>query len=159
MSTETNPALNPALPQHPRQVMAPGWYWKLLEPAEAGAVWTQFTRNHPEIRTVKTRGVGDAIATLKGSWVLFQVTGSEPVRWTLPGLPSKAPKGAATEYEDTVESGEPTPSGTDLLEELLGGLHEKLGQAGTVLLWGGTALLLWQLAQFVRPLPSLRSRS
>lgn len=139
-----------ALPFHPRQVMAPGWWWKLLDASEAGAAWTAFTRSHPAVKTRKTVATGQGTAAEKGSWVLFEVTGTEPVLWTLPGLPSKAPRGAATEYSDIVASPEPEPSGTDLLESAFDNLRAPLVWGGPVLLWGGIGLLLWQTAQLLR---------
>ena len=61
-----------------------------------------------------------------------------------------APRGAATEYEDAVDVPGIEPSGVDLLEGLLGGLRTHLTMAGTVVLWGGTGILLWHLAQLAR---------
>lgn len=146
---ELRPAPNAA---HPRQVLQPGsWYWKLLESHEAGALWSLFTSENPSIKTRKTRAIGQgSTAGEKGAWVLFEVTGSEPVIWTLPGLPSRAPQGPSTEYEDAVYSPITEPSGTELLDQLLGGLRTHLAMAGTVVLWGGTGILLWHMAQLTR---------
>lgn len=132
---------------HPRQWMTPGWYWAFLDPREAGQLWTAFTRNNPAVRTEKTVGTGgDVPATEKGAWVLFQVRGTSPVLWTLPGLPSKALKGAATEYSDVVAI-DTTPDAADSLSDFLGGFGKQLGTATTVLVWGAVAVLLWQLFQ------------
>lgn len=148
MSTEeTGPASNAALPYHPRQTMAPGWYWKLLTASEAGATWTAYTKRNPSLKTRKTKAVGEGTAAQKGSWVLFEVTGDEPVLWTLPGLPSKAPLGAATEYEDLIALPPPDESPTDFLDALFGGLRGSLQSAGSLLLWGGSGILLWRLVQ------------
>lgn len=148
---ELQPAANATSPVHPRLVMTPGWYWKLLESHEAGALWTLFTKENPSVQTRKTRAVGRAdAAEEKGSWVLFEVTGPADVLWTLPGLPSKAPRGAATEYEDLIDVPATEPSGVDLLDDLLGGLRTHLTMAGTVVLWGGTGILLWHMAKLAK---------
>lgn len=158
MSDEhTSPASNAAIPVHPRQVMTPGWYWKLLSAAEAGSLWTAFTRDNPAVKTRKTKATGEGTAAQKGSWVLFEVTGDGSVLWTLPGLPSKAPLGASTSYEDVIQLPPPEESTTDLLTGIFSGLHSTLGSAGTVVVWGGVGILLWRLVQ--RSAPQRRSRA
>lgn len=142
-------------PIHPRQWMSPGWYWAFLTPAEAGSVWTAFTKQNPTVRTRKTVGTGGEervqdlqwMPTPKGSWILFEVTGPGPVIWTLSGFPTKALKGGATEYQDVVSFADTPPDTADSLSKFLEGIGKQLGTAGQVLLWGGVAVLLYQLFQ------------
>lgn len=126
-----------------RQWLVPGWYWTFLAPGwEDSTGWTEFSRRNPTVKTTKTVGT-----TSKGSWVLFQVLGPQPVIWTLPGFPTKAFKGAATEYSDIVDQSQIEPSTESSLSDFLSGIGKQLGTAGQVLLWGGVAILLWQLLQ------------
>lgn len=150
----TSGASNATQSVHPRQWMTPGWYWKFLEPSEAGATWSSFTNQNPAIRTTKTVGTGHGTATERGAWVLFEVTGKSPVLWTLPGLPSKAIKGAATEYQDVVDLGEDEKPGCfDSVESLLVCAGDELKTAGKVLLWGGIAIVLWRVFQATDVVP------
>jgi len=120
----------------------PGWYWAFLSASEASALWTSFSKANPTVKTTKTVGTSE-----KGSWVLFQNQGPQPVIWTLPGFPSKAIKGAATEYSDIVDQSQNDPSVEASLSDFLANIGKQLGTAGQVLLWGGVAILLWQLLQ------------
>ncbi len=126
----------------PRQWLVPGWYWAFLDPSEAGAVWTAFSKQNPSIQTTKTVGT-----TEKGSWVLFQNKGPQPVIWTLPGFPTKALKGASTEYGDIIDQSQNEPATENQLSDFLASLGKQLGTAGQVLLWGGVAIVLWQVFQ------------
>lgn len=141
-STNTGAASNATEALHARQLMVPGWYWALLSPEDAGQVWSNFTRSNPSVRTTKTASDG-----ARGAWVLFQVTGTSPVIWTLPGLPSRAIKGEATQYQDVIDHGDVPPDASDSLLALLGRAGEQLGSAGKVLLWGGVAILLYRVLQ------------
>mgnify|MGYP001612866490 CR=1 FL=1 len=126
-----------------RQWLVPGWYWSFLDPGwEDSAGWSAFSKQNPTVKTTKTVGT-----TTKGSWVLFQVLGPQPVIWTLPGFPSKAIKGAATEYSDIVDQSQIDPSVESSLSDFLGNIGAQLGTAGKVILWGGVAIVLWQLFQ------------
>jgi len=135
-------AANATQPLHPRQWMTPGWFWALLSPEDAGQVWTDFTRRNPAIRTTKTASDGS-----RGAWVLFQVTGTAPVVWTLPGLPSKALKGADTQYQDVIDHGDVPPDAAQSILDTLGKIGDSLGTAGKVLLWGGVGILLFRVFQ------------
>lgn len=125
-----------------RQWLVPGWYWAFLSASEASSVWSAFGRANPSVRTTKTVGT-----TSKGSWVLFEVKGPQPVIWTLPGYPTKAFKGAATEYADIIDQSQNEPSTENSLSDFLSGIGKQLGTAGQVILWGGVAIVLWQLFQ------------
>lgn len=126
-----------------RQWLTAGWYWAFLDPGwESSTGWTEFSKKNPGVKTTKTVG-----SLEKGSWVLFNVPGPQPVIWTLPGFPTKAFKGAATEYSDVIDQSQNEPSTASQLEEFLGSIGKQLGSAGQVLLWGGVAVLLWQLYQ------------
>lgn len=126
-----------------RQWLVPGWYWAFLDPGwEDSAGWTDFTHKNPSIHTQKTVG-----SLEKGSWVLFQVQGKQPVIWTLPGYPTKALKGAATEVQDVLDQSQNEPATANQLSDFLAGVGKQLGSAGQVLLWGGVAIVLWQIFQ------------
>ena len=131
----------------PRKWLSPGWYWADLRERDLPA-WNQFKAGNSSVRQTKSTGKGDF------TWVLFQVTGSYPVIYTPPGLAYPAFKGEKTEVQDVFENEQ------DYLDRAgLGGsasddfmaswksFTAQLGTAGQVLLWGGVAILLWQVFQ------------
>lgn len=131
----------------PRKWLAPGWYWADLRQEDLPA-WNQFKAGNSSVRQTKS--------TTKGNftWVLFQVTGSYPVIYTPPGLAWPAFKGEKTEVQDVFESdadyqeraglgGNPSDDFMAFWKKLMG----QLGTAGQVVLWGGVAIVLWQVFQ------------
>ena len=131
----------------PRKWLSPGWYWADLRQEDLSA-WNQFKAGNPAVRQTKS--------TTKGNftWVLFQVTGSYPVIYTPPGLAYPAFKGEKTEVQDVFESEQDyldrAGLGANASDDFMASWKSftaQLGTAGQVLLWGGVAILLWQVFQ------------
>ena len=134
-------------PIDPRKWLSPGWYWADLREQDLSA-WSQFKQQNPSVRQSKS--------TAKGSntWVLFQVVGSSPVIYTPPGLAYRALKGEKTEVQDVFESEQDYldraglgANASDDFMTFWKKLMDQLGTAGQVVLWGGVAIVLWQVFQ------------
>lgn len=161
-------------PIHPRQILQPGWYWAFVDNDDAGAqALAKFmVDNSPNVFIKKTQE-GEATGLIFKDkspyvWVLFEVRGSKPVTWTLPGFPTKAPKGEATVASDIVGDDHKVPATTSPehpFNQFFGWgwltgegdedgslSNNPLARAGAsirtglkVLLYGGAAVLLVQL--------------
>jgi len=94
-----------------------GWFWWFLDWTKDGAAFAAFTAEHAgNLMVRKTWGHGGTHHV-----VLFEVT-KEPLDWTLPGWPTPAPKGAATELSDIEGGPEPEPASAwrDWLTDMAG---------------------------------------
>lgn len=122
--------------------MPPGWYWIVLDrkyQGDSAGSWGAFQRQNP---TLKAR-------TVEGEWMLLEVTGDQALVWTLPGFPTKAPKGAATTRADTETAPAVLPDATGpdgSIEQWLA----SMSLAGKVLLWGGVGVVLVVMYQQLR---------
>lgn len=88
----TAPAPAPA--RRPRSLIEPGWWWYWFPP-DVTAQWSDFQRRRRgQLRVFKSWGG----PSLGASVVLFEVTAA--LRWTLPGLPERAERGADTDLAD-----------------------------------------------------------
>lgn len=140
-----SPAPNALEPIDPRKWLTPGWYWADLRQQDLGA-WSQFVSSNPAVKPSKSSGHGDGF-----TWVLFQVTGTSPVVYTVPGLAFKALKGANMSVEDylsspaSIEQAAGVQNAGEDFTATWKKLMAELGTAGQVVLWGGVALVLWKI--------------
>lgn len=131
----------------------PGWWWLHYDAIEREQVQA-FAKQH---RVQMLIGKTFTEPKTGGEIIVFQVAVA-PLIWTLPRWPTQAPKGLATEPSDIAKSaGTPTPQLRGMLEELLGKPWDKIkatadsaNDALKVLIWGGAAVLLWNLFQHTR---------
>lgn len=136
--------MSAALP--PRRV-EPGWYWWLIMPRDQKA-WSAFT--------ALNKGALFVRKTMRGQNEINEVAVFEvktPIAWTLDVPPMRAPKGLRTNLEDLISGPPPSPHWTAALEEILGKPMAKAREASTalsVVLWGGAAILLFNLFQTTR---------
>lgn len=161
-------------PIHPKQILAPGWYWAFVDNDDAGAqALAKFmVDNTPNVFISRTQE-GEATGLIFEDkapyvWVLFEVRGTKPVTWTLPGFPDKAPKGSATLAKDIVSNEHRVPATTSPEHPFnkffgwgwltgegeedgssssnpLARAGESLRTAIKVVLYGGAAVILFQL--------------
>lgn len=130
----------------------PGWYWWLIMPQDQKA-WAEFraANRAPAIVVRKVmRGQNET-----NEIVVFQV--KQPIAWTLPVPPMKAPKGAQTNVSDLISGPPPSPHWTVALQEFMdiplkpfravGEATKQTTNALTLLVWGGAAVLLFNLYQ------------
>lgn len=133
--------MNPALPP---LVLAPGWYWWIKSPAEDAAYSAFWSANRLIMKPRKIlRGQSET-----NELIVFEVLA--PLPWTLPGPPSRAPKGQRTELDDIIKGPAPDPHWTVQLGDLLGKPWQPIRDAGNavkVLVFGGAAVLLFNLYQ------------
>ena len=140
----------------PRQWIAPSgvtkqgdpagiYYWVLL-PASDTDAYTAWQAQNPSVKTVHTEGTS-AGADL----IVLQNLGTTPALWTLSGFPSKSAKGPATTAADVIQVPAPDKNTLDRIDDALFGDHglftgltNLFGTAGKVLVYGGTALLLYE---------------
>lgn len=137
-----------------RQQLEAGWYWWDFAQAMDGDAWVAFTQaNRGVLFTRKTWQGHDRTA------VLFELR--QPLRWTLGGLPTKAPRGINTELQDMATAPSPSPGFVVMVEELTGKSFDVFRRTGKaisdtassttsalkVLVWGGAAILLFNLFQ------------
>ncbi len=140
-------ASNATAPIDPRKWLSPGWYWADLREQDLPA-WNQFKAGNSSVRQTKSTAKGNF------TWVLFQVAGSYPVIYTPPGLAYPAFKGEKTEVQDVFEGDadyqERAGLGGSASEDFMAfwkNFMGQLGTAGQVVLWGGVAIVLWQVFQ------------
>jgi hypothetical protein len=149
----------------------PGYYWAYVSQraSDQPAISKYFKDHKGKLFTWKTVSPGlhstDDIyfkSDLPSSWILFEAR--EPFDWTLPGRPSPAPKGMATEIKDVVGDEEMLPAitspehpfnkfwgafwsdgsdGKDPNPVLA--VWSSLGTAGPLLVYGATGVLLFKL--------------
>lgn len=106
-----------AQPIHPRQKLAPGWYWAFVDNNADGAKTLRafIAANQPNVFVTQTT-VGESTGLIFKTeapyvWILFQVKNTVVV-WTLPGFPTTAPKGEATRIKDIVPDDHRVPAVT-----------------------------------------------
>lgn len=134
--------INTALP--PVRLDA-GWYWYHVERAsDQEKAWEVFYRANIETLKVRKQFAGD---TSRAIVYVFELR--QPIAWTLPGIPSKAPRKLATELRDLSNSEQvkASPDLAALVAEAAG----NTGSALTLLVWGGAAVLLFNLFRSTRP--------
>lgn len=107
----------------PQVELQPGAYWYFLNDAkelERYADWLWRVRaNAHHIKYLGARGVSQSV-------VIFLVHDYTTAKWDLPGLPTSAPKGIATEIED-IEGKGPSSVSPDTWQEYLGAVIETTG--------------------------------
>lgn len=137
--------MNAALP--PLRV-DPGWYWWLVMPQDRQAYAAFAAANKGKVIVRKLmRGQSET-----NEVIVIEVR--EPVAWTLATPPKRAPKGIRTELSDLVQGPQPDPHWTVALEEILGApvrMVREAGSALSLLVWGGAALLLFNLFRNTAP--------
>jgi hypothetical protein len=125
-------------------VLRPGWYWWDFNSDSAAAFGSFQLLNRGGFRTVTTW------QTDTHAIVLMQV--HAPLRWTLGGKPSKAPRGAKTTLVDMIRMPAPSAGFVLAVEEITGQSYDRLRRSAAVsgpglVLWGGAlALLAWNLS-------------
>ena len=134
--------------------IAPGWFWYLYDLAI-----------EPEVRafTVKNQALMRVRKTFRGTMtqteiMVFEVFRGPALLWTLPGYPEQAPKKFETSPGDiAAKTANPSPSLRATLEELVGKPYEAIKRtadnantAVNILIFGGAAVLLWNLYQHTR---------
>jgi hypothetical protein len=133
--------------------VARGWYWYDFTAADRPAVDAFFEQNAASAAVRKTfRGQGGA-----SEIIVFEVTGPSLV-WPLKGWPVAAPKKLDTSPRDIAKAAaNPSPSLQATLEELVGkpwaAIKQTADNANTalnILIFGGVAVLLWNLYQSTR---------
>lgn len=150
-----------------------GWYWAYVsQRAEDQPAITAFFQQYKGTlfvrKTVSPQSSpsDDPFGLFPGdkpaAWILFEARG--PFEWTLPGRPSPAPKGAATLPKDIVSDEEVLPAitspehpwnkfwGTFWSDGSDGkppnpvlSLWHALGNAGPIVVYGGSAVILFKL--------------
>jgi hypothetical protein len=135
----------------------PGWYWYHVERTGTGKLawlksdqqkaWEKFAEAHAEVLKIRKQFAGD---TSKAIVFVFELT--QPIAWTPPGVPSKAPRKAATELKDLSSSAtvKASPDLTQLVAEAGGSASSAL----QLVLWGGAAILLFNFFRRTSPAPS-----
>lgn len=132
--------------------IARGWYWYDFTAADKPAVDAFFGQHFTEARIRKTfKGGASEI-------IVFEVVAPNLV-WPLSGWPTMAPKKLDTSPADIAKSAaNPSPPLVSTLEELIGkpwaAIKKTADNANTalnILIFGGVAVLLWNLYQSTRP--------
>lgn len=121
-------------------IIFPGWYWYDYELKREAEVLAYLAANRGSM-IVRRRWEGDSVHAM-----VFEVR--QNIRWTIYGLPTKAPKGARTELSDMVSGPPPSPSFTTLVEEMGEKVKEGAKSTSTalnVLVWGAVAVVLFNL--------------
>jgi hypothetical protein len=126
----------------PPIVLQPGWYWHHYVRSRDLASVDAFISLHRGQMKVRKIFSGD---TSDAQVIVFEVVGGA-LTWTLSGKPTKAPKGIRTELKDLADGAVSSPSLKQLLDEL-GGTGSALSTAAKVVIFGGAAVLLWNLYQ------------
>lgn len=128
-----------------------GWYWFLVMPQDV-AIYSAFLKANPAVRPRKVyRSQGET-----NEIVVFQVL--SPVAWTLATPPSPAPKGFRTELADIIAAPPPSPHWTIPLSEFAEAPFKAAKEASSALslvLWGGAAILLFNLYRSSRSSPTV----
>lgn len=125
--------------------LEPGWYWYHVERAsDQEKAWEVFSRANIETLKVRKSFAGDTARAL-----VFVFELRQPIAWTLPGVPSKAPRKLATELRD-LSSSEQVRASPDLAA-LVAEAGSNTSGALTLLVWGGAAVLLFNLFRSTRP--------
>ncbi|MET0410232.1 MAG: hypothetical protein ABW217_03000 [Polyangiaceae bacterium] len=140
----------------------PGWYWYYKGP-ELVTAYSEFAARHRDVfkprKTFKDdTGSGAEI-------VVFEVL-SPGLYWNeLPGLPAPARRGINTNLAEVAQSEQPQPGLVALVEDLTGKAWEEVkagkkavsdtaksaNSALNVLIWGGVAIIAWNLFTATRP--------
>ena len=124
-----------------RSIIFPGWYWYDY-PVELEPQVAEFFRENAAAAAVRAGYTGSTIRV-----AIFEVT--QNIRWTLYGLPTKAPKGVKTTLDDIRGGGGPPSKNiAQLLEELGETAKRTAGDANSalkLLLWGAVAVVLVNL--------------
>lgn len=133
--------------------VVPGWYWYHYNLSDHAAV-QEFLRAHSgQVRLRKTfRGPANATEIL-----IFEVVGG-PLVWSLPDWPTPAPRKLDTGPGDIAKAApNASPSLRATLEELVGKPFEAIRRtaenantAVNILIFGGAAVLLYNLYQHTR---------
>lgn len=133
-----------------------GWYWYHVERTGTGKLaflksdqqkaWEKFSEEHAETLKIRKQFAGD---TSKAIVFVFELVA--PIAWTLPGVPSKAPRKLATELKDLSSSAtvKASPDLMQLVAESGGTVNSSL----KLILWGGAAVLLFNLFRRTAPDP------
>lgn len=150
----------------------PGYYWAYVSQTPEGTrAYNEFharTKDAVFVRQTVSPGLHTADdyfnsnPNLPTAWILFEA--KAPFVWTLPGRPSVAPKGAATQIKDVIGDEEVLPSisspehpwnkfwgafwsdGSDgSSPNPLLSVWSSLGTAGPILVYGATAVVLIKL--------------
>jgi hypothetical protein len=134
----------------PPVLLNPGWYsWHFIR-SESEKQWETFHAANMATLKLRKSFSGD---TSRAMVVVFEIV--RPLQWPLPGIPSPAPKKGRTTLKDLSTAPEyNTPDLVELFAELAGSAKQvagSLGGAGTLLLWGGAAVLLFQLFRWSQP--------
>jgi hypothetical protein len=143
--------------------LEPGWYWYHFIRKDVEKEWDAFKAANQGVLKLRTQFSGDASTPIVESlpnWVpsplsqpppaivvVFELVA--PLAWTLPGIPSKAPKKAATTLKDISSSSEVKESPS--LQKLIADAGGTVTGALSLLLWGGAAVLLFNLFRSTRP--------
>lgn len=137
--------------------LEPGWYWYHVERTGTGQLawlksdqqkaWEKFAEEHAAILKLRKQFAGD---TSKAIVYVFELV--HPIAWTLSGVPSKAPRKAATELKDLSSSAavKASPDLQTLVAEAGGTVNSSL----KLLLWGGAAVLLFNMFRRTAPAPA-----
>lgn len=164
------------------------WYWAYLSqrPEDQPAINEFFLNKYKGTifirKTVSPQSspTDDPFGLFPGdkpaSWILFEARG--PFEWTLPGKPSPAPKGAATESSDIMGDEEVLPAITSPehpWNKFWGAFWSDgsdgkpanpilstwsaLGSAGPIVVYGGAAVILFKLWRALSTAPAARSSS
>lgn len=135
-----------------RSLIRPGWYWYFYLEDESAQV-VDFQSHHAGVMVPRVTFRGD---TSEARIVVFEVRSE--LRWTLKGLPSRAPKGANTTLADLSSGPAPSPAFVELMEELTGkawseakATAQQANTAVKVLFWGAVAVLLVNLYRSTEP--------
>jgi hypothetical protein len=134
----------------------PGWYWWLQMPQDARefATFSSAQRGALRVRMVY-RGQNETSEIL-----VFQVL--QTIAWTLSTPPVRAPKGARTRLDDIISGPAPQPHWTVALQDFADAPGKKIGEASSALslvLWGGAAILLFNLYRRTKAPPELAEES
>lgn len=126
----------------------PGWYWWLIMPQDRQdyAAFTAANKGKMFVRKV-FRGQSET-----NEVIVFEV--KQAIAWTLATPPAKARKGFKTELDDLIKGPPPDPHWTVALTDILGKPLEKAREAGSalsLLLWGGAAIVLFNVFRSTAP--------
>lgn len=143
--------------------LEPGWYWYHFIRKDVEKLWDAFKAANQATLKLRTTFSGEASTPIvEGlpNWVpsplpepppsivvVFELVA--PLAWTLPGIPSKAPKKAATTLKDLASSEQVKASPS--LQKLIADAGGNVGSALSLLVWGGAAILLFNLFRSTRP--------
>lgn len=135
----------------------PGWYWYHVERTGTGQLaflkseqqkaWEKFAEEHAAVIKIRKQFAGD---TSKAIVFVFELVA--PIAWTLPGIPSKAPRKAATELKD-LSSSQQVKASPDL-QTLVAEAGSSAGSALKLVVWGGAAILLFNFFRRTAPAPA-----